>query len=122
MKMKIFLAPSRSSRSHSVRLSVCLSVRDKVLSSTESSSFSHRSVSGQSRVSLRSVSGQSQVSLRSVSGLYVPTSSDRRSLKYFVLFMTRCNLWNNTLCSLIVSLNHFGHFPPYPGVLEMQIH
>ena len=29
--------------------------------------------------------GQSQVSLRSVSDLSVPTSSDRRSLKYFVL-------------------------------------
>ena len=32
-------------------------------------------------------SGQSQVSLRSVSGLSVLTSSDRRSLKYFVLFI-----------------------------------
>ena len=43
--------------------------------------------SGQSQVSLRSVSGQSQGSLRSVSGLFVFTSSDRRSLKYFVLLL-----------------------------------
>ena len=47
-----------------------------------------RMTSGQSQVSLRSVSGQSQVSLRSVSGLSVLTSSERRSLKYFVLLLT----------------------------------
>ena len=46
-----------------------------------------RSVSGHS---LGSLAGQSQVSLRSVLGpswvsLSVPTSSDRQSLKYFVL-------------------------------------
>ena len=45
-----------------------------------------RSVSGQSQVSPRSVSSQSQVSPQSLSGLSVLNSSDRRSLKYFVLF------------------------------------
>ena len=44
-----------------------------------------RMTSGHSQVILRSVSGQSQASLISVSGLSVLTSSDRRSLKYFVL-------------------------------------
>ena len=60
------------------------------------SSFSLRSVSGQSQVGLRSVSGQSQVSLRSFLGqsqvshrcflgLSELTLLVRRSLKYFVL-------------------------------------
>ena len=52
-----------------VNANVCSSVRTKVLSGSQSSSFSLRSVPGQSQVSLRSVSGQSHVSLRSVSGL-----------------------------------------------------
>ena len=45
-----------------------------------------RMTSGGLQNDFRSVSGQSQVSLRSVSGLSVLTFSDRRSLKYFVLF------------------------------------
>ena len=68
----------RSSGSHSVRVSVCLSV---CLSGTKCSKALnlHLSLIGQSQLSL------SQVSLRLVSGLSVPTSSDRLSLKYFVL-------------------------------------
>ena len=65
---------SRSPRSHSVRVSVCLSVcpaqaLNLHLSFIGLSRICLRSVSGKSWVSLRSVSGQSQVSLRSVSGL-----------------------------------------------------
>ena len=60
--------------SHSVCPSVCLSGTkcSKALNL-------HLSLIGQSQLSL------SQVSLRLVSGLSVPTSSDRLSLKYFVL-------------------------------------
>ena len=50
----------------------------------------HLSLSGQSQDSLRSVSGHTRSvlgSLRSLSGLSVLTSSDRRSLKYFVLLL-----------------------------------
>ena len=77
-----FLAPSRSSGSHSV----CLSVR---LSGTKLSKALnlHLSLIGLSLVSLRSDSGQTLVSLRSVSCLSVTNSSDRRSLKYFVLLI-----------------------------------
>ena len=72
--IRIFLAPSRSPRSHSVCLSgtkcskalTCL--RSGFSSVSGQSWVSLRSVSGQSQVSLRSVSGQSQVSFRSVSG------------------------------------------------------
>ena len=73
--------------------SVCPMKRVLVLRTSQYSSFFLRSVSGWSQVSLKSVSSQSQVSLRSVSGLSVPTSSDRRSLKYFILFretMSKC--------------------------------
>ena len=51
------------------------------------SQISLRSASGQSQVSPRSVPVQSQVSFRSLLGLSELTSSVRRSLKYFVLFM-----------------------------------
>ena len=44
-------------------------------------------------------SGQSQGSLRAVSGLSVLTSSDRRSLKYFVLFKYSA-LWASRLKEL----------------------
>ena len=66
-----FLAPSRSPRSHSVCVSVCLSVRS-AQSCLKVSIFildQSGSVYGQSKVSLRSVSGQSQGSPRSVPGL-----------------------------------------------------
>ena len=71
-----------------VRPSVRPSVRSQFVQSSYSSSFGirfFRMTSGQSQISLRSVSGQSQGSLRSVSGLSMLTSSNRRSLKYFVL-------------------------------------
>ena len=48
----------------------------------------------------RSVSGQSQGSLRAVSGLSVLTSSDRRSLKYFVLFGSRNANVRSSVCPM----------------------
>ena len=93
----------KCSRAHNIHLSLSGQSQD----SLRSLKVSLGSVSGQSqvtqgqsqvslrslKVSLRSVSGQSQAlrsvlgSLRSLSGLSVLTSSDRRSLKYFVLLM-----------------------------------
>ena len=77
------LAPSRSSRSHNVRsFLVCLELLFFI--------FWHQILQDD----FRSVSGQSQVSLRAVSGLSVLTSSDRRSLKYFVLLSyPRIKVW-----------------------------
>ena len=95
--------------------SVCLSVRPaqtclkvSILILEQS-----RSVYGQSKVSLKSVTGQLQVSCRSVSVLSVPTSSDRRSLKYFVLFVHDSHLakkTNHFLCSK----SCFNQFIRYP--------
>ena len=92
--MKMFLAQSGAQ-------GVSLSVQHKFVYSSEFSSFSHRSVSGKSQVSPRSVPGQSQVSLRSVSGISVPTSSDRWSLKYFILFKVRYVTSNLVFSALI---------------------
>ena len=63
------------------------------------SQVSLRSVPGLSQVSLRSVSGQSQVSLRSLLSISMPTSSDRWSLKYFVLLLFK-KLYYISLCKL----------------------
>ena len=85
MQMSVRSSDEKCSRAHKIHLSLSGLSLDSL-----------RSVSGQSQVSLRSVSGQSgqsQVSLRTISvesqlrsGLSLLTSSDRRSLKYFVLF------------------------------------
>ena len=89
-----FLAPTRSSRSHSVCvcvsvcLSVCVSVCDIVEILALSSSFllrsssCHSSLSAVSQLSLSSLSAVSQQSLSCLSN----TSSYCRSTKYFVLF------------------------------------
>ena len=69
-----------------VCLAVCLSVCPFGTKCSKALNL-HLSLIDLSEVSLRSVSGQSLVGLRSVSGLSVPTLSDRRSLKYFVLFV-----------------------------------
>ena len=85
-------------------MKVCLELSIFILKQSGSvpgqSQVSLRSVSGQSqfsvsdqsqvspRVSLRSVSGPTQVSPRSVLGLSELTLSLRRSLKYFVLFVS----------------------------------
>ena len=74
------MAPSRSPRSHSVRLSVRLSGTkcSKALNL-------HLSLIGLSQVSLGLVSGQSQVSLRSVSGVRSVSGQSQVSLfAYFV--------------------------------------
>ena len=54
----------------------------------------------------RSVSGKSQVSLRAVSGLSVLTSSDRRSLKYFVLFSEFCHLRHRRRSGVVTTWLH----------------
>ena len=85
----MFFGSVRSSRNANVRLfdDKCSRAHNIHLSLSGQSQDSLRSVSGHTR----SVSGQSQAlrsvlgSLRSLSGLSVLTSSDRRSLKYFVL-------------------------------------
>ena len=79
----VFLAPSGALV---VTLSVCLSGTSLSRAlNLHLSLIDLSQVSLSFPVSLRSVSGYSQVILRSVSGLSVITSSDRRSLKYFVL-------------------------------------
>ena len=92
-----FLAPSGA---QGVTLSVCLSVR---LSGTKWSKALNLHLS---------LITQSQVSLRSVSGLSVPTLSDRRSLKYFVLFYL-CS-WISIYCSLSTLMPHDTRFAPRP--------
>ena len=73
----VCLFGDKCSRAHIIHLSLSGQSQD----SLRSVSGHSRSVSGQSQA-LRSVLG----SLRSLSGLSVLTSSDKRSLKYFVLF------------------------------------
>ena len=132
-KTKTNLAPSRSPRSHSVCVYVCLSVRlfgtklSKGLNlhlrvvwvSLRSVSGLLRSVSGLSQVSLRSVLGQSQVhpwsvpghskvSLRSLLGISEITLSVRRSLKYFVLF-TNCSQKHAQITDTVTLCNSLPH-------------
>ena len=76
MQMFVFLLDDKCSRAHNIHLSLSGRSQD----SLRSGSGHTRSVSGQSQT-LRSILG----SLRSLSSLSVLTSSDRRSLKYFVL-------------------------------------
>ena len=88
------VCPSGISLSKALNLHLSLIGQSQVClrSVSGQSQVSHRSVPGQSWVSLGSVAGQLQVSrrvsLRSLLGLSELTSSVRRSLKYFVLFMS----------------------------------
>ena len=81
MRGNFFLAPTGAL---GVSLSVCLSVCPSGTNLSKALNL-HLSLVGLSQICPRSVSGQCQVSL---GGLSVPTLSDQRSLKYFVLFVS----------------------------------